>query len=52
MDEAPADQELLEDAIKLEPIHLPVFKSSRLLEAAQWRRVDTTGPIASDYDGP
>lgn len=30
----PADQELLEEAIKLEPIHLPVFKSSRLLAAA------------------
>lgn len=34
MEEGPADQELLEEAIKLEPIHLPVFKSSRLLEAA------------------
>lgn len=29
-----ADQELLEEAMKLEPIHLPVFISSRLLQAA------------------
>lgn len=34
MDEGLADQEPLEDAIKLEPIHFPVFKSSGLLEAA------------------
>lgn len=34
VEEGPADQELLEEAIKLEPIHLPVFKSSRLLAAA------------------
>lgn len=33
VEEGPADQELLEEAIKLEPIHLSVFKSFRLLEA-------------------
>lgn len=33
-EEGRADQELLEEAIKLEPIHLPVFISSRLLQAA------------------
>lgn len=34
MEEARADQELLEEAITLEPIHFPALKSSRLLEAA------------------
>ncbi|KAI3352057.1 hypothetical protein L3Q82_020872 [Scortum barcoo] len=34
VEEGPADQELPEEAVKLEPIHLPVFKSSRQLEAA------------------
>lgn len=33
VEEGPADQELLEEAIKLESIHLSVFKSFRLLEA-------------------